>query len=207
MAAGSSASSLARFSRAGVAGSLALAGCAAMFAGCSTTGVGEGSANGLIWAPDCGLNARQYDLNPTFFVADPTEGRLEIRVQRGSDVQHRSDGLSIFVADAADVQQSQLGMAIQLTADPEPPVRFGVFFNETCPFDRDRRAVHYVAVSGTILFRSIYAPDRDESERETRAEFTDVQFVDPTDAETRRATLSGEFRFLFSRGRPAQRFP
>jgi hypothetical protein len=47
----------------------------------------------------------------------------------------------------------------------------------------------------------------DERDVETEAILQEVTFTDPSSASPRSATLSGEIKFLYNRGRPAQRFP
>ena len=62
-------------------------------------------------------------------------------------------------------------------------------------------------VSGTITFRSIYAPEIDPGSTGIEAELTDVRFEDRDAPEMRNATLNGWFQFFYQRGAPAQRFP
>jgi len=174
-------------------------------AGCSVPGVGEGEVTGTLTAPGCGKDDAPFDLRPDFFVADPTEGKLEIRVQRGGDYEFMSNGISIFVADA-EMEAMRTGTPIEVTGEPASPVQITAYFHETCEFDRDLVPVVYTATSGTITFESIYAPDFDEDQLDTTASF-DLQFTDPSAPEERHAELSGRFSFLFNRGRPAQRFP
>lgn len=185
---------------------------AAGVAGCSV-GVGEGSATGRVWAPSCGLEGADYALDPSFFAADPrVDGAdlLQIRVQRGSDHADVSDGLIVDVTGASAVHD-MLGTPIGLGEGPDGLVSMTLYLNATCPFrvgDPDEIPVAYVSTEGTITFESIYAPDAEESTgKEIAATFADVLLVDPSAPEERRATLEGDFRFIFSRGRPAQPFP
>ncbi|MGB5812829.1 MAG: hypothetical protein WBG86_20005, partial [Polyangiales bacterium] len=66
-----------------------------------TTGRGEGSAVGQVWAPDCGLNGEPFSLNPNFFAMQPSTSVeiIDIRIQRGSDIPNLSNGISVFIAE------------------------------------------------------------------------------------------------------------
>jgi len=172
-----------------------------------SVGVGEGTVTGTISAPECGLEDRELDLEPDFYVADVFEERVTFRVQRGGDYAYLSDGLTIFVADSVRVQESMLGTPIPLSAEAGAPVRMNLYMHDTCVLDRDSYPVNYVAVEGEITFDAIYAPEKDEDALETTASFTDVRLVDTSRPDERFAVISGEFSFLFNRGRPAQRFP
>lgn len=81
----------------------------------------------------------------------------------------------------------------------------GIYLNETCPF-LSRIPVVYRAVSGTIRFDDLFVFWIENDNRLTSAEFTDVELVDTSDPENRRAVLSGDISFLFQRGMPAQNF-
>lgn len=179
---------------------------AALLSACSVGG-GEGQVTGTVNAPSCDLNMADYSLDPTFFGADPVEDMLEIRIQRGSDLETFSDGLTVLVLDAKTVRADLIGVPIELTGEADALVQMNVFLNDTCPTGRGDAPVNYEAVNGSIVFQNIYAPELTEDDVETAARFDDVLFVDPDDPEVRNAVLSGEFRFLHNRGRPAQRFP
>lgn len=185
----------------------------AVCAGGCSVGVGEGSATGQVWAPGCGLDGSSYDLNPTFFGSNPLgEGSdmVEIRAQRGSDSPDVSDGLFLLVQGASDVN-AMLDTPIDLASTgTRPEVDMTLYLNDTCPIvigDASKLPVSYGAVAGTITFSAIYAPEADGSGKETAATFDSVELVDPNAPDERHATLSGDFRFIFSRGRPAQPFP
>ena len=179
---------------------------ALLCAGCSVGG-GEGSVTGTVNAPDCDLEMEDYSLEPTFFGSDTVDGQLEIRLQRGSDFEVFSDGLSILVRDAKLVRGELIGVPIELEANEEDLVQIVFYLNDTCPPGRRDPPVAYEAASGFIVFQNIYAPELTDDDVENAARFTDVLFVDPSEPETRNALLTGEFRFLHTRGRPAQRFP
>ncbi len=171
--------------------------------GCSV-GVGEGEITGTITDPECGLEAAPVDVAPNFFVADDDREGVVIRVQRGGDFIVFSDGLSIAVADATR-EVARLGTPVAV--GPEADVRLTFHYNHTCPFDRDRLATVLTAVDGAITFESLWAPEVDRSQLESAASFEDIRFVDLAHPDERFAVLSGSFRFLFNRGRPAQRYP
>jgi hypothetical protein len=172
--------------------------------GCSV-GHGSGELHGEVEISGCNI-ATGYQLNPTAFFAQAVEDLLRIRVQRGSDVEVRSDGVAILVEEASVIKSDYLGQSLDVAPGSEPRVDVSVYLNESCPPGRDRTPVVLSAVSGTIRFRNIYAPEADDDDVRIRAELTDVRFEDPRNAK-RNATLSGFFDFLYVRGSPAQRFP
>jgi len=184
---------------------IALVGFAVAAAGCAK-GSGEGEASGLVWAPDCGLEATDYDLNPTFFAMQPSLSVeiIDILVQRGSDARSYSDYVSVFIRDPETVKEARLGEEIEL-GGLAPPVEMTLALNDTCP-GISRIPVVYAAVSGTIRFEELFVPWVDNDTQETRAIFTDVVFVDRQEPEERRAEMSGFFSFLFERGLPVQPF-
>jgi hypothetical protein len=180
---------------------------ASLLGGC-TLGVGDGAVTGTVNDPECGLENWALDLDPSFFVADRgVEGLLEIRVQKGSNFEDRSNGIIISVLDAEEIKTSMLGLPIDFAQGDASPVRMGLYLNAKCePDPMDGLPLNLTAVSGTIAFTSIYAPNVD-GEKEIAASFTDVFMTDLRDPDTRNATISGQFSFIFNRGRPAQRFP
>jgi hypothetical protein len=176
-------------------GALALAGC---------VGGGTGEVTGAVSAPECGLEAAAYDLDPTHFVATAIGASLDLRIQRGTGHEDQSDVLYVFVDDAAGVYEGRLGQPMPVTVDPSGGVSMSLVLGETCPFDEARVPVAYVAVSGTITFSSIYAPEVDDDAL-TTATFTAVRFEDPDDPDSRFAVLDGEFSFAHRR--EAELFP
>lgn len=172
--------------------------------GCSV-GHGEGDVSGTVSIAGCEVQGR-YDLSPTAFFAQATEQLLRIRVQRGSDLEVKSDGLAVLVEDATLVKRMYLGRTIDVAPDSKPRVDLSLFLNESCPPGRDATPVVLSAVSGSIRFDEIYAPQVNEDEVQIKAELEGVRFEDPRNAE-RWAELSGDFDFLYVRGSPAQRFP
>ncbi|MEM7136869.1 MAG: hypothetical protein AAF500_09845 [Myxococcota bacterium] len=171
--------------------------------GCST-GRGEGTATGQVWAPECGLDAEPFSLDPNFFAMQPstTVEIIDIRIQRGSDIPNLSNGISVFIAEPEMVKDEMLGIEIPLERF-DPAVEMTVYLNSTCPTDIP---VVYRSISGTIQFDELFVPWVSNDNRITTAVFTDVLFVDTDDPENRRAVLSGDFTFLYQRGRPAQNF-
>ena len=169
-------------------------------------GSGEGSAVGQVWAPDCGLDGEPFSLNPDFFAMQPSTAVeiINIVVQRGSDLQSYSDGLSIFIRDPEMLKGTMLGTEIQL-GGLAAPVEMTLYLNATCP-GIARIPVYYAAVSGTIRFEELYVPWLDNETEETVAIFTNVELLDNKDPEERRAFLDGDFSFLFEVGRPLQFF-
>jgi hypothetical protein len=183
----------------------ALVVCALLAAGCAK-GSGEGSAVGQVWAPDCGLDGQPFDLNPDFFAMQPSASVeiIDIVVQRGSDLQSFSDGISVFIRDPETLKESMLGTEIDL-GGLVSPVEMTLFLNATCP-GLARIPVVYAAVSGTIRFEELYVPWMHNDTEETVAVFTNVELVDNKDPGERRAVLDGDFSFLFERGLPTQYF-
>lgn len=175
-----------------------------------SVGHGEGEVSGTMAVAGCRAEG-PYELGPTAFMAESVEQVLKIRVQRGSDIEVRSDGLAVLVEDASRVKRELLGTDVAVGGarplrDTMPRVDLSLYLNESCPAERDRTPVVLGAVSGTIRFRSIYAPRVNDDEVRIAAEFRGVRFEDPRVAD-RWAVLDGSFDFLYVRGRPAQRFP
>jgi hypothetical protein len=172
--------------------------------GCSV-GHGEGEIYGEVSIDDCRVTTR-YQMQPSAFFAQSIEELLRIRVQRGSDLEVRSDGLAVLVEDAALVKRSWLDRDIDVAAEGAPRIDLSLFLNESCPPGRDHTPVVLSAVSGTIQFADIYAPEVDDDDVRIQAEFKNLRFEDPRDT-ARNAVLNGYFDFLYVRGSPAQRFP
>jgi hypothetical protein len=174
-------------------------------AGCNK-GSGEGSVVGQVWAPGCGLNGEPFSLDPNFFAMQPSGSVeiIDILVQRGSDLQSFTDGISVFIRDPRMVKESMLGTEIEF-GGLGAAVEMTLFLNATCP-GLARLPVVYGAVSGTIRFDELYVPWMDNATKETVAVFTNVELIDNKDPDERRAVLDGDFQFLFERGLPNQYF-
>ncbi|MET0343050.1 MAG: hypothetical protein ABW252_18730 [Polyangiales bacterium] len=177
---------------------------AALASGCSV-GHGSGELDGTVSIEGCRAEG-PYRLRPTAFFADATERFLSLRIQRGSDQVVRSDGLMLLVEDAAELKRRFLGQVIEVGRAAAPAIDISLYLNESCPAERDKTPVALSAVSGTIVFSSIYAPRVSKSEVRIAAQLTDVLFVDPRN-DKRWARLNGVFDFLYTRGSPAQLFP
>ncbi len=177
-----------------------------MLLGSCATGGGEGSAVGQVWAPDCGLEGGPFSLNPDFFGMQPSTSVeiIDMRMQRGGDIQNVSDGVSFFIADPELVKNEMLGVDIELEL-LDSPVQMTLYLNDTCP-GFSQIPVQYRSVSGTVRFEELFVFWIDNDTKMTTAEFTDVELVDTSDPENRHAILSGDISFLFERGRPAQTF-
>lgn len=174
--------------------------------------------------PDC--HEGPFDLQPTFFGAQPYRDTLNIRIQNGADLEELSDGLKVLVADIGRVRAHlgeplpvglPAGVAppgVPITPNPDPPfVHLNLYLHGTC---NEQNPALY-GVGGTITFRSIFNGNPSETssrERLTEAEL-DVILADPRDQppgggpipEERTSRLRGRFRFFFERGQPAQPFP
>lgn len=184
--------------------------------GCSL-GEGEGDVKSeALFARDCWYNA--YDLQPDFFAAVPysvnyrenTDDQVSyrdivnIRVQRGTDMQEVSDGLSVLVQDVKRIRDSKdglLDLPLPVTlppgvlpagaalpqpppdgaipSDPTPAIHVALFLQHSC---HNQNAVLY-GVGGTVTFHSLFSgdPNEDEaSDKFTNAEFS-VEMGDPRD--------------------------
>lgn len=168
-------------------------------------GHGEGDVTGVVAIAGCRREG-PYDLNPSSFFAQAPEQLLQIRIQRGSDLDIRSDGLAVLVQDAALVKRTALGQWLLVGGDEQPVVDLTLYLNESCPAERDKTPVTLSAVAGMIRFDAIYAPKVNKDSVRITAEFQQVRFEDPRN-EQRWALLDGNFDFLYVRGSPAQRFP
>jgi hypothetical protein len=195
---------------------VALLFCAPFF-GCSLgQGVGEVKSDRLI-AKDCwGEGATQpedddYDMQPDFFAAVPYRETLQIRVQRGNDIQEVSDGLGVLIDDVEPIRQelrakrdagsgepvrrcvslppgvvppgsAPSNEKCSLCAEDEvPSVHMSLYLQRSC---HNQNTVLY-AVCGTILFNALFSGDPNEEEAVDK--LTDVpefriQVADPRDA-------------------------
>lgn len=164
---------------------------ALLCAGC-TRGEGEGQVTGVVSAPSCGVDpADTFELDPSFFVATPVDTSLDLRLQRDSGPEDRTDVLYLFVADTADIAASRLGQPIEFSLDASEGVSMTLALSGTCPTrdDRDLQPAVFVSVSGSITFTSIYD---DANEARTIATFSGVRLEDPSAPDTRYAVLDGE---------------
>jgi hypothetical protein len=166
------------------------------------------------------------NLKPDFFAANPfRDEALQIRIQRGDNIQEMSDGALIVVNDLEDLR-SRIGEPITVglprgiivaggeydTSSFEPvQVSLAVYLHSTCHTENGT----VYSLSGSITFTSLFSGDLNESdaeERLTEGSFS-AQFADPRQltgdaAEDAKVTseVTGDFRFFFQRGQPAQPF-
>lgn len=192
--------------------------------GC-TTGEGEGEVkSSRLYVEDCWNGP--FDLDPSFFGAEPAADSLIIRVQRGDNFEEVSDGLLVLVKDIDEIREASLGAALKvglppgvtppgvpIEYDPNPPkVSLALYLNATC---HSQNGTVY-AVDGNITFDSLFSGDPNEDDAEDR--YTDAQFdatfTDPRDLQpgggydaSHSSVVTGWFRFYFERGQPAQPFP
>lgn len=187
-------------------------------------GQGVGNVRGNLKIEGCeGKDLAAYDMGPDFFGAIAAKTQLMIRIQRGGDLQEYNDSLAIIVDDTNRVQD---GVPITLKlhrppgADPSTtpePVRMTLSLRGTCgsgilnPSDPSAVVLH--AIGGTITFKSILRGDPsspDTNAKRIEGSF-DVQLEDPRHAEGEApkssGTLTGDFKFFYQRGGPAQPFP
>jgi hypothetical protein len=119
-----------------------------LVAACSA-GQGTGIVKGQLNVPDCWSG--KFDLQPDFFAVVPYRTSLTFRIQRGSDTNTFSDGLSILVDDtskirpsadspgeygqplAVDIPASVTPPGVPLRSDPNPaPVHFVLYMQKSC---------------------------------------------------------------------------
>ena len=191
--------------------------------GCSV-GEGEGWVHSdQLYVETC-VNG-EFDLGPDFFGANSFRGdALQIRVQRGDNIEELSDGLQVLVNNLptlrATVGQSvKVGMpvgvsppGVPITYNPDPPpVSMALYLHRSCHVQNGT----VYSVDGNITFKSIFSGDpneEDSDDRLTEATF-DVNFADPRqlvgagmDDPSLKSQVTGYFRFFFQRGQPAQPF-
>lgn len=198
-------------------------------AGCSL-GQGEGDVKSdALFVQDCWYG--EYDLQPDFFAADPYRESVNMRVQRGTDIQEVSDGLAVLVQDVGWIRDELLDQPLEVTLSPgvlppggtfpppppegQPAIHMALYLQRSC---HNQNSV-LNAVRGTVTFHSLFSGDPNEDEgadKFTNAEFS-VWMGDPRDAPVgkaaneipadRQSLVTGFFRFYFERGQPGQPFP
>jgi hypothetical protein len=192
----------------------------ALGTGC-TVGEGEGDVTSeRLYLKGCWNGP--FDLKPDFFAANPyREEALMIRVQRGDNNQEASDGLTVIVKNLKSIPLNTpipVGLPSgvsppghPVTGAPDPLVSLSLYLHQTC---HEQNSATY-SVEGTITFVSIFSGDPNEENSEkrlTHAKFK-VKFADPRElveavdpAKVTSDDVTGEFRFYFQRGQPAQPF-
>lgn len=124
--------------------------CVGLAPGCSQ-GEGEGAIQGTLNIPGCWNGG--FDLDPTFFAAAAfNKESLTLRLQRGSDFQNFSDGVSIQVRDIKKIRPDGANFAgryrealrvdippevtppgTPVVPDPDPAlVAFSLYLQRTC---------------------------------------------------------------------------
>jgi hypothetical protein len=200
--------------------------------GCSV-GQGEGYVRSMkLFVTDCWDGS--FNLQPSFFGANPFEDTLTIRVQRGERDILVSDGFTMLVYDIDGIRESRLDQPLPLGLPvgvspigfplppvPEPPAAtLTLYLNASC---RAQNAQLF-AVDGSVTFRQLFSGDLNEEDSDDR--ITDGVFnatvVDPhyaipgEDADGNptytyppdmTSQIEGRFNFVFHRGTPAQPFP
>lgn len=201
--------------------------------GCSI-GEGTGSLNSpQLLIEDCWNEP--FQLEPTFFAANPYGDDLTIRIQRGEESTLVSDGVSLLIHNITDIRETQLGQQLPLAlpigitplgfSAPDIP-RLGtanltLYLNDSCP----GKNATLSAVGGWVMFEQLFSGNPNENNSEDRLTVGSFEaiMIDPRDAIARdnpgpgelpyiypseiQSELSGEFRFVFHRGTPAQPFP
>jgi len=193
--------------------------------GC-TTGQGDGQVTSEHLAvEDCWDGP--FELSPTFFGANPyTRDDLSIRLQRGDDLTEVSDGVTFTIREAGKIRDELLDSPVKMglpagvtppgtlprQLDPDALVSMVLSLHGSC---HEQNSAVY-AVSGDIVFHSLFSGDLNESKADARltdAEFTadvaDPRRIQPDGSFAAEDTsqVTGWFRFFFQRGPPAQTFP
>jgi hypothetical protein len=85
--------------------------------GCSVSD-GDGRVSGSLNVPDCWTGS--FDLSPDFFAANYDHNTLQVRLQRGSDFENFSDGLTLLVNDVNGLPLRATS-SVSLPAGVTPP--------------------------------------------------------------------------------------
>lgn len=188
--------------------------------GCSSAeGDGEVTSDRL-YVEDCWNGP--FDLDPTFFGANPYLDTVTIRIQRGDNIEEVSDGLIVLVKDVQSIRNSQLGKPVTVgmpegVSAPGVPlqenlnpalVNLSLYLHDTC---HAQNGTLY-SLEGDITFTSLFSGDPNEDDAEdrlTEATFSATFAATPAakDDPAKTSQVSGWFRFYFERGQPAQPFP
>ena len=193
---------------------------------CAVLGQGEGDVHSdALKAESCWDGT--FDLAPDFFGAIPFRETLQIRVQRGSDLQGVSDGLEVLVTELSSLRETELGKPIEVGLAPQllsaiapglalgaaPRISMSLYLQNSC---HSQNVILY-GLSGSITFAALFSGDPNESvgsEKLSDATF-DVLMADPRDAipgtvdvpAAKTSRVTGHFKFHFQRGQPGQPFP
>jgi hypothetical protein len=187
---------------------LALPCFAALVAGCSV-GEGEGEVHsdrlmvGSCWDGE-------FNLNPTFFAAQPFSDTLRIRIQRGEQDIERADGLSLLVNNVANIRAERLvpsgddpanpsnpraRLSVGLPPGVSPPgypirevpvfvdVSGALYLNNSC----NPENANLFTIGGWVSFEKLFSGDPNENnadDRQTIGSF-ELQLIDPREAKPR----------------------
>ncbi len=116
-----------------------------------TVGDGKGALAGTLFVEECedvpfttysndgGGQPGAYNMNPSFFVAEPVDdlpraplqmNRVSIRVQSAGNRLEEADVMYINIADVRDIA---INLAAPITVGPVSNLRASLVLNETCP--------------------------------------------------------------------------
>lgn len=186
-------------------------------------GQGIGNVRGSIRVECEGKDLSEYDMGPDFYGAIAAKSQLLIRIQRGGDLQEYNDNLVIVIDDTNRIQDN-VPITLKLHRPPGAapstvgePVRMSLSLRGTCGTGRlgaaDPPQVVLHAIGGTITFKSVLRGDpssADTNSKRIEGSFN-VQLEDPRHPDGAAArsagTLTGDFKFFYQRGGPAQPFP
>lgn len=176
----------------------------------------------------------EFNLQPTFFGANPFDDTLTIRVQRGEQEIPVSDGFTLLVYDVPGIRASRLNQELPLglpvgvsplgyalPATPSVPgATLSLYLNQSCRGQNSQ----LLSVAGGVTFTKLFSGDLNEDNSDNR--ITDGRFwalvTDPRSAvpaepgsdgpafvypEETTSRIEGAFNFVFHRGTPAQPFP
>lgn len=103
-----------------------LLGAVALPIGCGSVGDGRGEVIGFLNTEQCWVG--EFSLKPDFFAAIPYRRSMILRIQRGSDYQEFSDGLSVIIDDIDAIRPSDKSagtygqpMKVDLSPEVTPP--------------------------------------------------------------------------------------
>lgn len=146
-----------------------------------------------------------YDLEPDFFAAVPFRETLQIRVQRGNELQEVSDGLDVLVDDVGLIRGQYLDkpLSVRLPVgvvpagtpvgkSPPPPAGEPALVHMALNLERSCHNQNIVlsAISGTITFHTMFSGDPNEKDASQKLTETpdvgglggfDVYLADPRD--------------------------
>jgi hypothetical protein len=173
--------------------------CVVLFCGGCSVGDGQGEVTserlvvGTCWEGE-------FDLQPTFFAAQPFSDTLRLRIQRGEENIERADGLSLIVNNVAEIREKRLGepedesthLSVGLPPGVSPPgypirpvpqfvdVSGALYLNNSC----NPENANLFTIDGWVSFRKLFSGDPNENNadaRQTDGSFV-LQLIDPREA-------------------------